>query len=161
MVAFCAGMLDAIGVLGLVGLLDIAGYLLKEGSNVELSAYAVNPVYWLAVRCAGWVYGVLADRNFFHSLNQLRAVTCVMGCCLAMAFAAVSATVNLGITESSQAKTSVFMARFSVCLACAAIFAIALRAAASALIGSDLQSFSVSSSADVHMWFPCAIDKAS
>ena len=35
MVAFCAGILDAMGVLGLVGLLDITGYLLKEGSNVE------------------------------------------------------------------------------------------------------------------------------
>ena len=53
MVAFCAGMLDAIGVLGLVGLLDIGGHLLKEGSNVELSAYAVNPVCWLTVGLAG------------------------------------------------------------------------------------------------------------
>ena len=35
MVAFCAGMLDAIGVLGLVGLLDITGYLLKEGPMIS------------------------------------------------------------------------------------------------------------------------------
>lgn len=42
MVAFFAGMLDAIGVLGLVGLLDITGYLLKEGSNVRLHPFSVT-----------------------------------------------------------------------------------------------------------------------
>ena len=50
MVAFCAGMLDAIGVLGLVGLLDIGKYLLKEGSNVELSSAVFRG--WLASRYA-------------------------------------------------------------------------------------------------------------
>ena len=43
-------MLDAIGVLGLVGLLDITGYLLKEGSNVELSRSLFR--VWLASRYA-------------------------------------------------------------------------------------------------------------
>ena len=55
MVAFCAGMLDAMGVLGLVGLLDIGGYLLKEGSNVELSRTLFR--VWLASR-----YDKLASR---------------------------------------------------------------------------------------------------
>ena len=55
MVAFCAGMLDAMGVLGLVGLLDIGGYLLKEGSNVELSRTLFR--VWLASR-----YAKLASR---------------------------------------------------------------------------------------------------
>ena len=41
-------MLDAMGVLGLVGLLDIGGYLLKEGSNVELSRTLFR--VWLASR---------------------------------------------------------------------------------------------------------------
>jgi len=50
MVAFCAGKLDAIGVLGLVGLFDIGGYLLKEGSNVELSSSLF--CVWLASRYA-------------------------------------------------------------------------------------------------------------
>ena len=62
MVAFCAGMLDAMGVLGLMGLLDIAGYLLKEGSNVGLSLALF--CVWLASRHAKLVsrYGWLASR---------------------------------------------------------------------------------------------------
>ena len=119
MVAFCAGMLDAIGVLGLVGLLDIKGYLLKEVPMISSYPCCVNPFCWLTVRCAGRAYCVLADRSFFHSLNQFRAVMCVISCCFVMAFAAVSASVNLGVNESSQAKTSAFILRFSLCLASA------------------------------------------
>ena len=46
-------MLEAMGVLGLVGLLDIWGYLLKEGSNVELT-HALFSAY-LASRYANLV----------------------------------------------------------------------------------------------------------
>ena len=55
MVAFAAGMVAAIGVLGDVGLLDMAGYLLNEGPTISSFPFGVNPVYWLAVGRAGRV----------------------------------------------------------------------------------------------------------
>ena len=61
MVAFCAGMLDAIGVLGLVGLLDIKGYLLKEVPIISSYPCCVNPVCWLAVGLAGTTDSLPAD----------------------------------------------------------------------------------------------------
>ena len=71
MFAFCAGMLEAMGVLGLVGLLDITGYLLKEGSNVQLSRTLFR--VWLASRYAKLAsrYGWLAWRiNLSSSLPE-------------------------------------------------------------------------------------------
>ena len=53
MVAFCAGMLDAIGLLGLAGLFDISGYLLSEGPIFSSYLFDVKPVCWLAVGRAG------------------------------------------------------------------------------------------------------------
>ena len=66
MVAFAAGMLDANGVLGRVGLLDMAGYLLKEGPRLP-RYYIFGNVLWLTVLisyapCAVVNYRALASR---------------------------------------------------------------------------------------------------
>lgn len=53
MVAFADGMVAAIGVLGDVGLLDMAGYLMNEGPTISSFTYGVNPVCWLAIGRAG------------------------------------------------------------------------------------------------------------
>lgn len=42
MVAFCAGMLDAMGVLGVVGLLDTVGFLLNEGPTISSFPFDVT-----------------------------------------------------------------------------------------------------------------------
>jgi hypothetical protein len=42
MIAFDAGMLDAIGVLGAVGLRDISGYLLSEGSTINFALSLIS-----------------------------------------------------------------------------------------------------------------------
>lgn len=66
MVDFCAGMLEAIDVFGLMGLLDMTGYLLKEVPRLPRYRIYGN-VLWLTVLisydpCAVVNYRALASR---------------------------------------------------------------------------------------------------